>query len=58
MLYSRSLNNKFNRLHEGYLRIIYNDKHSNFEKLLNKDISVSIHYNNMHGLAIELYKNC
>ena len=32
-----------NRLHERCLRIIYNDKLSNFEELLNKDNSVSIH---------------
>ena len=58
MLYSHSLNNKINRLHKGYLGIIYNDKHSNFEKLLNKDNSVSIHYNNIHALAIKLHQNC
>ena len=51
-----NLNNKINRLHERCLRIIYNDKHSNFEKLLNKGNSVSLHYNNIHALAIELYK--
>ena len=56
MFHSRSLNNKINRLHERYLRIIYNDKHSNFEELLVKDNSVSIHHNNIHTLAIEIYK--
>ena len=34
----RSLNYKISRLHERYLRVIYNDKHSHFKKLLNKDI--------------------
>ena len=56
MFHSFSLNNKTNRLHEQCLRIIYNDKHSSFEKLLNKDNSVSIHYNNIHALATKLYK--
>ena len=56
MFHSRSLNNKINRLHERCLRIIYNDKHSNFEELLVKDNSVSIHHNNIHTLAIEIYK--
>ena len=37
MFHSRSLNNKINRLHERCLRIIYNDKHSNFDVLLEKD---------------------
>ena len=36
-------NNKINRLHERCLRLIYNDKHSSFEELLEKDSSVSIH---------------
>ena len=56
MFHSRSLNNKINRLHERCLRIIYNDKHSNFEELLVKDNSVSIHHNYIHTLAIEIYK--
>ena len=56
MFHCHSLNSKINRLHERCLRIIYNDKHSDFEKLLNKDNSVSIHYNNIYALAIELYK--
>ena len=56
MNHSRGLNNKVNRLHERCLRIIYNDKCSNFEELLNKDNSVSIHHHNIQALAIELYK--
>ena len=56
MFHNRSLNNKINRLHERCLRIIYNDKHSNFEELLVKDNSVFMHHNNIHILAIEMYK--
>ena len=56
MFHSRSLNNKINRLHERCLRIIYNDKHSNFDVLLENDNSVSTHHNNIHSLAIEMYK--
>ena len=56
MFHSRSLNNKINRLHERCLRIIYNDKRSSFEELLIKDNSVSVHHNNIHTLAIEMYK--
>ena len=52
MFHNGSLNNKINRLHERCLRIIYNDRSSNFEELLNKDNSVSIHYNNVHALTI------
>ena len=36
--------------------MIYNDKLSNFEELLTKDNSVSIHHSNIHALAIEMYK--
>ena len=56
MFHNHSLNNKINRLYERCLRIIYNYKHSNFEELLVKDNSVSIHHNNIHTLAIEMYK--
>ena len=56
MFHNPSLNNKINPLHERCLRIICNEKYSNFEKLLAKDNSVSIHYNNVHTLAIEMYK--
>ena len=34
IFHSRALQNKINRLHEICLRIIYNDKLSNFEELL------------------------
>ena len=56
MVHSRFLNNKINRLHERCLRIIYNDKRSSFEELLVKDNSVSGRHNNIHTLAIEMYK--
>ena len=41
-------------------RIIYNDKQSSFNELLNKDSSVSIHIRNIQRLAIEMFKfyNC
>ena len=48
MFHICSLNYKINGLHERCSRIIYNDKHSKFEKLLNKD------KNNIHALTIEL----
>ena len=56
MFHSRCLHNKIVRLHEGCLRMIYHDKISNFEELLNKVNSVSIHHNNMHALAFEMCK--
>ena len=53
---SRSLNNQINRLYEHCLRIIYNDKRSNFDVLLVKDNWISTHYNNIHSLTAEMYK--
>ena len=43
-------------LHQRCLRIIYNDKQSNFTELLNKDNSVSVHIRNICRLAIELFR--
>ena len=54
MCHSRANNGKINRLHERCLRIIYSDKQSSFETLLEKDGSVSVH--NLQILATEMYK--
>ena len=54
MLYNRSLN-KINSLHECCWRKIYNDKQSNFEEVLVRDNSVSIHHQNIQSLAIQMY---
>ena len=56
MCHNRTFHNKINRLHERCLRLIYNDKHSSFEELLEKDNSVSIHHKNIHVLATEMFK--
>ena len=56
MCCNRSLNNKIDRLHERSLRIVYSDKTSDFSELLEKDGSVSIHYQNIRQLAIEMFK--
>ena len=55
MFHSHSLNSKTNRLHERCLRMIYNDKQSNFEELLVRDNSVSLHYRNIQSLVITMY---
>ena len=56
MCHSRENNNKINRLHERCLRIIYNDKRSSFNALLEKDGSVSIHERNIKILATGMFK--
>ena len=47
--YNHSLNHKTNQLHERCLRIIYSDKKSSFDELLDKNESVSIHYQNVQS---------
>ena len=54
MCYNCSLNHKINRLHERCLRIIYSDKKSSFDELLDNDESVSIHHQNIQKLGIEM----
>ena len=56
MHHNRTYNNKVNRLHERCLRLIYNDKRSSFENLLEKDNSGSLHHKNLQALAIEMFK--
>ena len=56
MCHSSTNNNKINRLDERSLRIVYNDKQSSFNELLEKDGSVSIHMRNIQILATEMYK--
>ena len=56
MYCNRSLNTKINRLHERCLRIVYNDKKTNFNELLVKGGSFSIHHQNLQKLAVEMFK--
>ena len=43
-------------LYERCLRIIYNDKQSSSNELMNKNGSVSIHIRNIQKLAIEIFR--
>ena len=56
MFHSHITNNKINRLHERCMRLIYGDKTSSFEELLEQDKSVSIHTRNLQMLAAEMFK--
>ena len=56
MCHSHANNGKINRLQERCFRIIYSDKQSSFETLLEKDGSVSIHNQNLQILSTEMYK--
>ena len=56
MYHNRTYDNKINRLHERYIRLIYNDKRSSFQDLFEKDNSVSIHHKNLQALVVEMFK--
>ena len=56
MFHSRAINNRINKLHERSLRIVYKDRSSTFEDLLEKDNSVTIHQRNLQMLLLEMYK--
>ena len=56
IFHSRIMNNKTNRLHERYMRLIYGDKTSSFEELLEQDKNASIHTWNLQMLATEMFK--
>lgn len=56
MFNSRNNNNKINRLHERALSIVHDNYESCFEQLLETDLSVSIHHQNIHRLLMKMYK--
>ena len=56
MFHSRALEQKINRLHERCLRIVYSDRTSTFEDLLELDKSSTFHQRAIQFLAIELFK--
>ena len=56
MFHSRKLNNKINRLHERWFGLIYSDRGSSYEELLDKHNSVPIHQKNLQKLTIEMFK--
>ena len=56
MCYSGTLNNRISKLYETCLHVNHNDKKSLFQKLIDKDKSLSIHNENLKVLAKEMYK--
>ena len=56
MNHNKSINRKINTLHERALRLIYCDHSSDFQELLQRDNSVTIHQKNIQALAIMMYK--
>ena len=56
MFHSRIMNNKINWLHERCMRLIYEDKTSFFEELLEQDKIVLIHTRDLQMLVTEMFK--
>ena len=56
MFHDRNLNNKINKMHLRALRIAYRDYESDFETLLKRDNSVTVHQRNLRLLMVEIYK--
>ena len=55
MNHNKSINKKMNNLHERALRLIYCDHSSDFQELLQRDNSVTIHQKNIQALAIMMH---
>ena len=56
MCRSRTLNNRISNIHHRALRIVYQEKKSSLEELLQKDKSVSVHMKNLQYIATEIFK--
>ena len=56
MFYSKTTNKRINHLHERAFWLIYDGYELTFQKLLEKDVSFTIHHYNIQALCTELYK--
>ena len=57
MYYCKTANNVINKIHKRSLRVMYKMEYANFEDLLIKDSSWTIHEDNIHTLLIEIYQS-
>ena len=57
MYCQRKSNSLINRIHERALRIAYSDYVSDFDSLLEKDGTFTIHHRNIQLLTLEIYKS-
>ena len=56
MFSSRQTNSMINKLHERVLRLVLNDRGSDFEALLRKSNHIFCHHRNIEMLMTEIYK--
>ena len=57
MFCNKNANNQINKIHKRSLRLVYQLEDENFEDLLIKDNSSTIHESNIQTLLIEIYKS-
>ena len=57
MFCNKTANNQINKIHKRSLSLVYELEDGNFEDLLIKDDSWTIHENNIHTLLVEIYKS-
>ena len=57
MFCSKTSNSLIKKIHKRSLRVIYEMEDEDFEDLLTKDSSRTIHENNIHILLTEIYKS-
>ena len=56
MFCSTKSNNLINKIHERSLRIVTNDKNSNFEDLLKSNNEINVHQRNLKVLMTEVFE--
>ena len=56
MFCSRNSNNLINSIYERSLRIVTNDKNSNFEDLLKSNNQTTVHQRNLKALMTKIFK--
>ena len=56
MFCNKTSNNSINKIHKRTLRLIYQSEGENFEELLQRDNSTTIHTRNIQNLMSEIYK--
>ena len=57
MFCGKTANSSIDKINKRSLRVIYEMEEANFEGLLTKDGSWTIHENNIYTLLIEIYKS-
>ena len=56
IFHSREMNNRVNKIHERALRVVYRDYNNDFQVLLDKNDTFTIHEKCIQSLATELFK--